>query len=230
MLAAAPINSFNRSFENVTSIVKLNDDRMFLASVEIAPGQCLEVKEENGREETLTLVQGTGALEIDRQTEDIPTDCVVKLVANKVYRIFNRSKENLHLWCCSTPADKFSEEKYIRRKEDCFEIKTGNKENIRELFGVYENGPSTSHSVAIIEIGVGGSSHPHVHPIVVEAYAIIAGTAKMIVGKQTSTLKAGDVTWIKPGEEHQIINEGEGPLRFVAFVNPPWTKDCGIYK
>ena len=52
----------------------------------------------------------------------------------------------------------------------------------------------------------------------------------MIVGQKTSVLKPGDVAWIKPGERHQIINEGEGDLRFLAFVNPPWTKDCGIYE
>jgi hypothetical protein len=135
MLAVAQSNSFNRSFENVESTVKLNDDRMFAAQIGIAPGQCLEVSQEEGREETCSLAK-------------------ISSIRQGDYRIFNKSKEALSLWCCSTPAEKFSEDTYIRRKEDCFKIETGNKENIRELFGVYDNGPSTSHSVAINEIRI----------------------------------------------------------------------------
>ncbi len=219
-----------RSFENVESRVILDTKDQFISEIEIAPGKCFEASQEQGREETVTVIQGTGALEIGDESHEVSPTCLLKLVANKTHKIFNRSKEAIKLCYASTPSDNPSEEIYIRRKEGCYEIKTGNRERICELFGIYGNGPAKSHSVALVEIDQGGGSSPHVHPVVEESYVIIDGSAKLVVGEKTLFPKAGEAVAIPVGVRHQITNIGDSVLRFIAVVTPPWTQECGIYE
>jgi mannose-6-phosphate isomerase-like protein (cupin superfamily) len=219
------------SFGNVEYKNLLKTDQQIIGRVQIASGNCFEARQQEGREETVTVIKGNGWLEIGDQSKKISADTLVKLTAEKVCRIYNDSQEALELCFVSTPSNNQSKEVYLRHKNDRDDvIKTGNGERIYELFGV-GNGSALSHSVALVEIEPGGGSDPHIHPIVEESYVIIDGIAKLTIGQEISDRQAGEVILIPVGQRHQISNigNGKGILRFLAVVTPPWTKDCGIY-
>lgn len=229
MLAVANYN-FNRYFENVEPKILLDTEQQYIAQIDVAPGQCFEATQEEGREETVTLIKGVGVLDIGETSEEISDTYLVKLGAQKAVKIFNRSKETLQLCFVSTPSSNASKDIYTRNKEGCSEYEAGNKERIYEFFGKYNNGPCVSHSIALIEIDEGGGSSAHVHPVVEESYVMIEGDAKLIVGDKVLYPKAGEAVAIPVGVLHQITNIGKEALRFIAVVTPPWTQDCGIYE
>lgn len=231
MLAAVSSNNFfTRSFENVNSKVLLDSKNQYISEIVIAPGEHLETSRAKGREETLTVIKGNGTLEIGDLSQEVTPDTLFNLVASKTHKIFNNSKEAIRLCFSSVPSDDPSDEIYIRNKAQCKEIKTGNKERIYELFGIYGNGPAKSHSIALVEIDEGGSSTAHYHPVVEESYMFIDGLAKLIIGDKTLYPKPGEAVSIPVGVRHQVINIGKDVLRLIAPVTPPWTTVCGIYE
>ncbi len=70
--------------------------------------------------------------------------------------------------------------------------------------------------MAMVEIPPGGREGRHTHPAEVFAY-VLEGTATLdIEGKPAQTLKAADTFFIEPGQIHEVINNGTGPVKLVA--------------
>ena len=86
-------------------------------------------------------------------------------------------------------------------------------------------GDHTNHSLARIMIPNGKSSHLHYHRISQETYYILAGEGKMRVDDQEFTLGPGMACHIEQGEIHQIANEGEEDLVFLAVCVPAWVPE-----
>jgi quercetin dioxygenase-like cupin family protein len=229
MNALKTIEETELTFGEASSSVILSTDQQLIARVQIASGQCFEAKQMEGREETVTLVKGTGRLEIDEEKTVFSSVSLVKLTAGKVCRIFNDSNEMLEMCFVSVPSANSSDEAYVRDKGGCYEIKTGNREHIYEFFGIYGNGPSVSHSVALVEIENEGGSHSHIHPIVEETYVITDGVGRLTISGTERDVQTWDVVSIPVGEKHQISNLNAGMLQLLAIVTPPWTQDCGVY-
>lgn len=118
-----------------------------------------------------------------------------------------------------------TDEVLVRKKEDCFEIKTGRNERIYELLGT-ESKTAQKLSIALVEIEKNGSSNAHLHPVVEECYIMLQGEARLVIEGRERILKPGDVAYIPIGKVHQIFNDKAETLKFYAACAPAWTPDC----
>lgn len=113
----------------------------------------------------------------------------------------------------------------VRKKADCYEINTANKERIYELLGTVSH-TAQKLSIALVEIEKNGSSNAHLHPVVEECYIMVEGQARLVIEGKAIVLKPRDVAYIPIGKVHQIFNDHEKTLKFYAVCAPAWTPDC----
>ena len=72
--------------------------------------------------------------------------------------------------------------------------------------------------VSSITLEPGCSIGVHTHSGDNEMYYIYEGTGTYTDGDETYPVQAGDVLFCNDGETHEIANEGNAPLRFVALM------------
>ena len=101
---------------------------------------------------------------------------------------------------------------------------TPSGEIISELIGVGSGG-QPNHSLARIVIPPGKSSEPHYHKVSQETYFILEGEGRMSVGGKEFNIKPGQACHIEPEEIHQIKNQREENLVFLAVCVPPWVPE-----
>lgn len=222
-------NALQFQLGEVEQTTVLQTEKQIVVCVKVAQGKFFSAQQSQSREETVTIVKGEGRYEMDGESKTIAPISLIKLTADKVCKIFNDRLETLVLYFVSIPSENLSNEQYVRLKQNCFEIKTGNSECIYELFGIYGNGPAQSHSMAVVDIAEKGYSQEHYHPKVEESYVVIQGNAKLDVDGKSTELNVGDAALIPVGKKHQIWNIGCEVLSFLAVVTPPWNDKCGIY-
>lgn len=100
-------------------------------------------------------------------------------------------------------------------------IKNQGGERIQEVLGV-QAGSVHSHSVAEITIPPGSTAMPHFHKKTEETYLILSGTATIQIQDEQLDITTGEAVLIEPGEVHQIMNNGEENLVFIAVCVPAW--------
>jgi mannose-6-phosphate isomerase-like protein (cupin superfamily) len=99
-------------------------------------------------------------------------------------------------------------------------------ERVFELIGNSpESGEARLHSLAHIVIPAGKSSARHYHKTSEETYYILAGEGRMVVDGKEFTLQPGQACLIVAPEVHQIFNDGEVDLEFLAICAPAWSPD-----
>ncbi len=103
-------------------------------------------------------------------------------------------------------------------------IKNQGGERIQEVLGV-QAGNVSSHSIAEITIPPGGTAMPHYHKNTEETYMILSGLATLQIQGEQLVIAAGETVLIEPGETHQIKNNGEENLVFIAVCVPAWQPD-----
>ncbi|HHW08931.1 MAG TPA: cupin domain-containing protein [Firmicutes bacterium] len=67
----------------------------------------------------------------------------------------------------------------------------------------------------------GGRAPAHIHEVEQEAMYFFAGTGEGRVGEERCALRPGVLMFAPAGVEHEIINTGNEPLRFVWVYCPP---------
>ena len=97
-------------------------------------------------------------------------------------------------------------------------------EIIAEIIGAAA-GDDANHSLARIIIPPGKSSSVHYHKISQETYFILKGEGSMMIDGRMFGLLPGQACWIEAGEVHQIKNEGETELVFIAVCAPAWVPE-----
>lgn len=103
-------------------------------------------------------------------------------------------------------------------------------EIVYELIGASgATGRAEKHSVAHIIIPPAQSSARHHHLVSEETYYILRGTARMVIDDRTFRLLPGQACFIVPGEHHQIFNDGDEDLEFIAVCAPPWMPDDSVF-
>lgn len=96
---------------------------------------------------------------------------------------------------------------------------------IRWLVGPESDAP-TFH-MRHFEIAPGGHTPQHTHAWEHECY-ILEGQGKVVSPeKGTVPVKAGDVIYVRPGEEHQFVNDHWSKLTFLCMVPKPCEKCKG---
>lgn len=97
-------------------------------------------------------------------------------------------------------------------------------ENIQELLGLVA-GNVKSHSLAEITIPPGNASSQHFHKFSEESYLILSGEATLDIDGQVFKLNPGEAVLIEPHEIHQISNQTDEDLVFIAVCVPAWSPE-----
>jgi len=97
-------------------------------------------------------------------------------------------------------------------------------ERIQEILGLVA-GHVKSHSLAEITIPPGNASSPHYHKYSEESYLILSGKAALEVDGQVFSLLPGEAVFIEPLEIHQISNQSDEDLVFIAVCVPAWSPE-----
>jgi mannose-6-phosphate isomerase-like protein (cupin superfamily) len=96
-------------------------------------------------------------------------------------------------------------------------------ETVYELVGTAQtSGQTNKQSLAYIVIPPGGCSSHHYHLVTEESYFIISGKAQMVVDGELISLSSGQACLIKPPSRHEITNNGDIDLVFLAVCAPAW--------
>lgn len=103
-------------------------------------------------------------------------------------------------------------------------------ERVYEMLGAPEEiGAAKYHSFSHVVIPAGCHSRPHYHPVAEETYYILSGEGRMQVDDRELRLVPGDALLIHTLEKHQIFNDGDSDLEFIAVCAPAWTPDNSVY-
>jgi mannose-6-phosphate isomerase-like protein (cupin superfamily) len=71
--------------------------------------------------------------------------------------------------------------------------------------------------------GAPGSQQPvHAHAESEQAYVIVRGSGRMILGDDERELGPGTLVFIPPATPHAIRNDGDEPLVYVSATSPPF--------
>lgn len=113
----------------------------------------------------------------------------------------------------------------ISNKENLPEmLKNPGGENLQEILGRVA-GDVTSHSLAEVHIQPGNKSSKHFHKHSEESYFILSGVASVEINNTHHQLMPGEAVLLEPLDVHQISNQGDQELVFVAVCVPAWSPD-----
>lgn len=112
----------------------------------------------------------------------------------------------------------------VQSKDISEPLITPSGEIISELIG-RGSGGQPNHSLARIVIPPGKSSVPHFHKVSQETYFILEGNGLIQVDGKEFSLTPGQACFIEPEEIHQIKNQGEEDLVFLAVCVPAWVPE-----
>lgn len=119
----------------------------------------------------------------------------------------------------------------LTRKEHITEpFRSGTGERVYEMLGAPEAiGGAKGHSFSHVVIPAGCHSRPHYHPVAEETYYILSGEGRMLVDGRELRLLPGDALLIQPPEVHQIFNDSDAELEFIAVCAPAWEPTNSVY-
>lgn len=97
-------------------------------------------------------------------------------------------------------------------------------ENLQEILGLVAGG-AQSHSLAKVILPSSHSSAPHYHKVSDESYWILSGVATLNIDGNIFELTSGEAVLIQPMEVHQISNQTDETLIFLAVCVPAWSPE-----
>jgi len=83
-----------------------------------------------------------------------------------------------------------------------------------------ELGGTRDLSINAVEIPANMGTPLHVHHRSEEAWVVTAGSGELRVDGGTYAFGAGDVLYVPPGVEHQLVARGDKPLTYIAITVP----------
>jgi mannose-6-phosphate isomerase-like protein (cupin superfamily) len=95
---------------------------------------------------------------------------------------------------------------------------------IREIAGPAWT-PARSQSLAEATVPVGGQTIAHYHRTTEELYFFTAGSGRMTLADEEREVAAGDCVVIPPGQVHQLVNTGDGPLVLLCCCAPAYSHE-----
>jgi mannose-6-phosphate isomerase-like protein (cupin superfamily) len=75
-------------------------------------------------------------------------------------------------------------------------------------------------SVGMVILPSGESGDPHIHIGSQETWFVLSGNGKLIIGDETAELRPDTLVVAPAGVKHQIINDGNEPLRALFIFSP----------
>ena len=95
---------------------------------------------------------------------------------------------------------------------------------IREIAGPAWT-PARNQSLAEATVPVGGRTISHYHRAAEELYFFTAGRGRMSLADEEREVAAGDCVVIPPGQVHQLVNTGDGPLVLLCCCAPAYSHE-----
>jgi quercetin dioxygenase-like cupin family protein len=89
---------------------------------------------------------------------------------------------------------------------------------VRWLWAARDSAPN--FALRLFEVEPGASTPYHSHPYEHEVY-ILGGQALLRGKSREHRLSAGDTALVLPNDEHQFLNAGTEPLRFLCAIPLP---------
>ena len=112
---------------------------------------------------------------------------------------------------------------FVKNLYDCKKFSANDGCNIQELLHPTNDPVDIPYSIAIASIQTGKRSYKH-RLEQSEVYFILSGSGVMHVDNEEKALQQDDVVLIPAGSVQWLENTGEGEIKFMAIVSPPWTK------
>lgn len=117
---------------------------------------------------------------------------------------------------------------HVKNAEQIQGMATTHGEIVHEYLG-HAAGGASAHSLARITLPPGKASLKHYHPATEESYYILSGQGRMVMNDEARLLVAGDAVAIPVNGVHQIFNDTDKALIFLAVCAPSWTPDCSVF-
>ena len=106
-------------------------------------------------------------------------------------------------------------------EEPGVDVPAPHRRQIKVLFAPDKEGvDEVLFSLAILPPEGRTDYHRHDRP---ELIYVISGHGMCLCDGQETHIQEDVALWVLPGEQHQIINEGEAPLKLATFFIPPYT-------
>ena len=86
---------------------------------------------------------------------------------------------------------------------------------VRVLIGPNQNAPN--FNMRFFEVDSGGNTPLHTHAWEHEVY-VLAGQGIVRTAQGDNEVSPGDCVYIAPDEQHQFVNAGSEPLKFLCIV------------
>jgi len=113
----------------------------------------------------------------------------------------------------------------LSKKENLPEkISNPGGEKLQEILGLVA-GNVSSHSLAEVNIQPGNKSSKHFHKHSEESYLILSGEAIVEINNSMYQLLPGEAVLLEPLDVHQISNQSDQDLVFLAVCVPAWSPD-----
>lgn len=113
----------------------------------------------------------------------------------------------------------------IKDPENSHYFRASDNTHLCELLSPAREGLELSYSIAHAMLEPGSKSLPHRLKNSSELYFILEGEGLMYIDSEKARVRSGQAIFIPPGSWQHIRNTGEGYLKFICIVSPPWRAD-----
>lgn len=113
---------------------------------------------------------------------------------------------------------------FIKSLQNVPEFKAGDDTKLKEVLHPKNDGVQAAYSLAHARLLPGEQSTPHVLQTSTEVYYILEGQGRVYIEDEAAAVETGDVILIPAGSMQYVENTGQGELKFLCIVSPPWSK------
>ena len=113
---------------------------------------------------------------------------------------------------------------HLSKLDDLRPFTTLDGSTIREIVGPAWT-PAVNQSLAEATVPPGGTTAAHFHRVTEELYFFLRGSGRLTVGEDERDVGPGDCAVIAPGDVHQLVNTGAGPLVLLCCCAPAYSDE-----
>ena len=173
---------------------------------------------EDGRDELLFVVSGTGTLELEGEPHPLEPDCGVYVRAGERYTVENPGPEELLVVSTSVPVAQVyrSPREVVVRFADQPELRADAKRTFRYLVNQDAGCMDATQFVGLVE-PCRAPDHSHSYD---ELGYIVEGEGFAHISGESIPLRAGSCFHLPPETVHCIENTGPGVMRILGVFHP----------
>ncbi len=182
-----------------------------------APGRSLERGEE-GRDELLYVVSGSGTLEVDGQPHRLEPDTGAYVRSGERWSVEHDGADELLMVAVAVPAEADTPEdrRVVVRFDEQPELRADDKRTFRYLVNQDAGCVDATQFVGVVQ-PCRAPDHSHTYD---EVGYIVEGTGFAHVAGESYPLGAGSCFHLPPEQVHCIENAGPGVMRILGVFHP----------